>query len=102
MWASVISIGARGWGLRTGARSDPAPVPCPLPSALEVQVHPDGFHLRIVLERVRAHFAAEAARLVAAEGGRGVVHVVGVDPDGARLELPRYVVRLLDVARPDG
>ena len=50
---------------------------------------------------MRAHLAAEAALLVAAERRGRVVDVVGVDPDGAGLEPRRDVVRLLDVARPD-
>src|SRR5829696_2996568 len=71
------------------------------PGALHIQIHPDTLHLGVMLERVRAHFPAEAARLVAAERRGGVVDVVGVDPDGARLELARDVMRLLDVAGPD-
>ncbi len=66
-------------------------------AGLLIQVHPDALHLRVVLERVHAHLAAEAALLVAAERRRGVVDVVGVDPDRAGLELARDVVRLLDV-----
>src|SRR4029453_8892606 len=47
-------------------------------------IYPHGFELRVVIERMEAHLAAESALLVAAEGGGAVVHVVGVDPDGAR------------------
>jgi hypothetical protein len=55
--------------------------------ALHVQVHPDALDLRVVLERVGRHLAAEAAGLVAAERRGGVVDVVGVDPDRPGLEL---------------
>src|SRR5215218_8654656 len=78
-------LGVGGWELR--------------PSLIEI--HPDRFDLRVVLERVGAHFSAEAALLVAAERGRRIVDVVSVDPDGSRLELPRHVVCFLDVAGPD-
>src|SRR5215203_5639220 len=69
-------------------------------TASHVQIDPDAFYLRVVLERVRAHFAPESALLVAAERGRGVVDIVGVDPHGSSLKLARDVVRLLDVAGP--
>src|SRR5262245_21953597 len=65
------------------------------------EIHPHGFGLGVVLERVHAHLATEAALLVPAERGGGVVDVVGVDPDRAGLELRRDVVGLLEIARPD-
>src|SRR6185436_6138038 len=68
---------------------------------LRIQIHPDTLDLRVVLERMRAHFATEAAVLVTAKWRGGIVHIVGVDPDGARLKLASDVVRLLDVPRPD-
>src|SRR5688500_15465260 len=65
------------------------------------QVHPYRLYLGVSLERVHAEVAAEARLLEAAEGRRRVVHVVGVDPDGARLDCLGRADRLLDVARPD-
>src|SRR5574337_1415357 len=75
----------------------------PQPSALHlnIQIHPYALYLRVVLERVDAHLAAEPAGLVAAERRRRVVDVVGVDPDRAGLEPARREVRFLDVTRPD-
>src|ERR1700688_337463 len=61
----------------------------------------DRFRLGVGLERLLAQLAAEAALLVAAERGAGVVPVVLVDPHRARLHLPRDLVRLADVAGPD-
>src|SRR5213594_4106029 len=58
-----------------------------------IQIHPDALHLRVVLERVHAHLAAEAALLVTAERRGRVVDIVRVDPDGPRLELARHIVR---------
>ena len=83
------------------ASTSPNPSPQPPSSPYMIEIHPDALHLRVVLERVHAHLAAEAALLVAAERRRRVVDVVGVDPDRAGLELARDVVRLLDVLRPD-
>src|SRR5712692_1355014 len=45
------------------------------------QGHPDGFHVRILLERVRAEVASEAALLVAAEGRAAIKPVIGINPD---------------------
>src|SRR5262245_50189027 len=72
----------------------------PSPEPLLIQIYPDTLHLRVVLERVHAHLAAEAALFVAAKRRSGVVDVVRVDPDCARLQLARDVMRLLDVPGP--
>src|SRR5713226_6029650 len=66
------------------------------------QIHPNALDLRVVFQSVHAEFAAVAAHFVAAEGGRGVVIVVRVDPHGSGLELARDAVRFSNVARPDG
>src|SRR5688500_7814009 len=50
-----------------------------------VQIDPDTLDLRVVLECVGAHLAAEAALLVAAEGRGCVADVIGVHPDRAGL-----------------
>src|SRR5512132_3434009 len=72
------------------------------PAPLRRQVDPDGLHLGVLLEGVSSALSAEAALLVSAEGEAGIVEVVRVDPDRARLERLRRAQRLLDVARPDG
>src|SRR6476646_7987026 len=65
------------------------------------KIDPYRLDLRVVVERVHAHLAADATLFVAAKGRGRVVDVVSVDPDRAGLKFGRDVVRLLDVARPD-
>ena len=67
-----------------------------------VKRHPYGFHLRIGLERVSTHFAAEPALLVAAKGRGTVKAVIGVDPDGAGFDPLRQSMSHGDVPCPDG
>src|SRR5690606_30706808 len=70
-----------------------------LPSSAEIDPH--ALDLRVQVERVLPELAPVAGLLVAAERGRGVEGVIGVDPDGARLDATRDAVGALDVARPD-
>src|SRR5688572_22117543 len=65
------------------------------------EIHPDALVLGVRVHGDGAELAAPAGRLVAAERERRVVHVVGVDPDGAGLEAVRDLHRALDVLRPD-
>src|SRR5438093_1997408 len=65
------------------------------PSRL-LEIDPDALHLRVVAQAFRPEVAPEAGGLVAAERDRGVVEIVGVDPDRSRLEAARDGVRLLD------
>src|SRR2546423_5885403 len=64
------------------------------------KINPDALDLRVHLKRVLAHLAPVARLLVAAEGRGRVHHVVGVDPDDARLHLAREAMCARDVARP--
>src|SRR5688572_30809465 len=68
---------------------------------LSREVHPHRLDLHVSLERMHAEVAAEPGLLEATERGGGVVHVVRIDPHGARANLARGAQRLLDVARPD-
>src|SRR5436190_9440618 len=70
----------------------------PWPARLEL--HPDGLGLEVGVEVGAALLAADAGGLVAAEGGRRVAPAPGVDVDVARLEHPRQLVGLGDVAGP--
>src|SRR5208337_1389529 len=72
------------------------------PARLLVKRHPNGFHLRIGLERMGTHFAAEPALLVAAKGRSTVKTVIGVDPDGAGFNPLRQSMSHGDVPCPDG
>ena len=67
-----------------------------------LQGHPDGLHVGILLDRIGAEVAAEAALLISSEGAGRVEGVVAVDPDGAGFDLGGDAVGELDVARPDG
>src|SRR3954463_5743912 len=69
-------------------------------SPLHIQINPDTLHLRVVLECVSAHLAAETALLVAAKWRRRIVHVVGIDPHCPSVKLACDVMRLLDVPSP--
>src|SRR5262249_34247479 len=62
---------------------------------------PNRLYVGVLLERVRAEIPPEAALLVAAERRARVESVVGVDPDGAGLDLAGHTVRQLDVPGPD-
>src|SRR5687768_2347718 len=84
-----------------GSATWPPPSPAATLSDSEIEIHQDALDLRVVLERVGGHVATESALLVAAKRSGGVVDVVGIDPDGAGLELAGNVVRLLDVPGPD-
>src|SRR5690606_11453628 len=72
-----------------------------VPRAASAQVDPYALDLRVQLERVEPELAALARLLVAAERGRRIERMVGVDPDGPGLQLARDAVRTLHVARPD-
>ena len=63
----------------------------------------DGHRLElgVVVERLLAQLAADAARLEAAERGGGVEDVVAVDPDGPGADAVGDRVGLADVAGPD-
>src|SRR6478672_1121277 len=58
--------------------------------------------LRVLLERVHRHVLAIPALLVAAVRHLVEERDVGVDPDGAELELAGHAQGAADVARPDG
>ena len=68
-----------------------------------VLVHRDEhvLDLAVVVEHHLVRLTAVARLLVAAEGRVRRVGVVAVDPDAARLDRARHLVRLVRVARPD-
>src|SRR3990170_4406771 len=80
---------------------------CPVCGTLRVlwlaQLDGDALRLHEHLHPPLAQLAADAALLVAAEGHEGHAGgVVGVDPDGARLDPFGELERLIDVLGPDG
>src|SRR5579872_757388 len=74
---------------------------CALWCSFSSHVEPNCFQLRIVLDGMRAEFAAEAGALVAAKGQRRVHQTVSVDPYRAGFQSARDAVRFLHVTRPD-
>src|SRR6218665_1049789 len=65
----------------------------------ERDVH--GLLVGVEVDRAVPALVSEAGGLDAAEGGAQVAHVVGVEPDHARLDLLRERVGALQVVRPD-
>src|SRR5690348_4198646 len=65
------------------------------------RLDPDRLDVEIFLQVLLAGFPAVAAHLVAAKGHCGVHRLIAIDPDRARAQRPRDMVRLGDVARPN-
>ena len=64
---------------------------CPMLSVVHafIQVQPNGFHFRVVLDGVRAQLAAEAGALIAAKRQGRVHQAVGIDPHRSGFQPPR-------------
>src|SRR6266702_3521428 len=84
-----------------GSASKPWTVLGSISVKTELQRNPNGFDLRIRLEGVLAHLAAEAALLVTAERSSAVEAIVGIDPHDSGLDRPRQAMRAPHVASPD-
>src|SRR5205085_4222316 len=61
----------------------------------------DPTSLHIFVEAFAAAFATEAALAITAEATTGIEQIRRIDPDGARLNAPRHVERLVDILAPD-
>ena len=64
--------------------------------------HRDSLQLCIVGEAGFTEFSTDAAHLEATKWGRGVKDVVAIDPHRAGSQIMSHLVRLLNIASPDG
>src|SRR4051812_16582543 len=94
--ASSTSTLESGFSLRRFASTHPALPPPTITKSYSVfiserrrqgaQLHVNGFHPRIMVQRLEPVFAAQAGAFHAAERDFHRRHVVGVDPAGAGVE----------------